>query len=107
MNIKHTERQWGPRQREDLVSAKSTLAESRKAEVSMHLKYENFFKKKNILHLSIKVLIQNTRFKAQSCFPSSNLYKFREYRHHCQRADSLRLSTSSSGSDFTGKCEIM
>lgn len=45
MNIKHTERQWGPRQQEDLVSAKYTLAESRKAEISVHLKYENFYKK--------------------------------------------------------------
>lgn len=43
MNIKHTERQWGPRQWEDLVSAKSMLAESGEAEISMHLKHENFF----------------------------------------------------------------
>lgn len=42
MNIKHTERQWGPRQKEEVVSAKYMLAESRKAEIPVHLKYENF-----------------------------------------------------------------
>lgn len=46
MNIKHTERQRRPREREDLVSAKSMLAESRNAEVCVHLKYGKFFKRK-------------------------------------------------------------
>lgn len=39
MNIKHTERQREPRQQEDLASAKYRLAESRKAEIPVHLKY--------------------------------------------------------------------
>lgn len=59
MNIKHTERQRGPRQQEDLASAKYTPAESGEAEISRYLKYENFLMKKNILHLSM-------RFKANA-----------------------------------------
>lgn len=65
MNIKHTERQRGPRQQEDLASAKYTPAESGEAEISRYLKYENFLMKKNILHLSMRV--------QSKCFKSTDI----------------------------------
>lgn len=45
------------------------LAESGEAEMSMHLKHENFFFKRK--HLSLRVLVQSKWFKSQSVFPDS------------------------------------